>query len=31
MGFRVQKRIGLGSFARINLSKSGNSLSEGCG
>jgi hypothetical protein len=29
MGFRYQKRIGLGSLARINLSKSGASLSLG--
>ena len=29
MGFRFSKRIGLGSFARINLSKSGASLSLG--
>lgn len=29
MGFRFQKRISLGSFARINLSKSGASLSLG--
>ena len=29
MGFRFQKHIGLGSFARINLSKSGASLSLG--
>ena len=29
MGFRFQKRIGLGSFGRINISKSGVSLTEG--
>ena len=29
MGFRFQRRIGIGSFARINLSKSGVSLSVG--
>jgi Protein of unknown function (DUF4236) len=29
MGFRFQKRIGLGPFGRINLSKSGVSLAEG--
>jgi hypothetical protein len=27
--FRFQKRIGIGSFGRINISKSGISLSEG--
>lgn len=29
MGFRFQKRVGIGSFGRVNLSKSGVSLSEG--
>jgi hypothetical protein len=29
MGFRFQKRIGIGSFGRVNISKSGVSLSEG--
>jgi hypothetical protein len=29
VGFRFQKRISLGPFARINLSKSGASLSVG--
>ena len=29
MGFRFQKRIGIGSFGRINISKSGVSLTEG--
>jgi hypothetical protein len=27
--FRFQKRIGIGSFGRVNISKSGVSLSEG--
>jgi Protein of unknown function (DUF4236) len=29
MGFRFQRRIGIGSFGRVNISKSGVSLSEG--
>ena len=29
MGFRFQKRIGIGAFGRVNISKSGVSLSEG--
>lgn len=29
MGWRFQRRIGIGSFGRVNLSKSGVSLTEG--